>query len=256
MPVTSSQVLVRTPQAAATRYSLLLTTDADEVEAAQRLRHLVFADELGARLDTPRPGLDVDRFDAFCDHLVVRDDTTGEVVGTYRMLPPARAAAAGSLYSDGEFDLAAFAPIRSSLVEAGRSCVHPDHRAGAVVGLVWAGIARYMLLTGNRWLTGCASVPLSDGGALAAGVWDRVLARHLAPEQLRVRPHIPWDVHGATRHRRTSMPPLLRGYFRLGAWVCGAPAFDEAFDCADFPVLLGLDHADDRYLRFFLGGER
>ncbi|WP_093081766.1 GNAT family N-acetyltransferase [Pseudonocardia oroxyli] len=249
--MSTSQVLVTTPEAAATRYSLLLTTDSDDVAAAQRLRHRVFADELGATLHTPTPGHDVDRFDAFCDHLVVREDATGEVVGTYRMLPPQRAAAAGSLYSDGEFDLSALDPIRSSLVETGRSCVAPGHRAGAVVGLVWAGIARYMLLTGNRWLVGCASVPLADGGMLAAGVREKVVAAHLAPEEYRVTPHRPWT--GATPHRTTALPPLLRGYLRLGAWVCGEPAHDPDFDCADFLVLLGLDHADQRYLDFFLG---
>jgi putative hemolysin len=254
--VTSSQVLVRTPPAAASRYSLLLTTDSDDVRAAQRLRHQVFAGELGAVLHSPEPGLDVDRFDAFCDHLVVREDATGEIVGTYRMLPPARARAAGALYAESEFEMDDLAPLRPSLVETGRSCVHPDHRDGAVVGLAWAGLARYMLLTGNRWLTGCASVPLSDGGAVAAGVRDRVLARHLAPEPHRVRPLRPWDPAGVSRPRRAQLPPLLRGYLRLGAWVCGAPAHDPDFDCADFLVLLGLDHMDDRYVRYFLGGAR
>jgi putative hemolysin len=253
--VTSSQVLARTPQAAASRrYSLLLTTDPDEVRAAQRLRHLVFADELGAVLHTPEPGLDVDRFDAHCDHLVVREDGTGEIVGTYRMLPPQRALAAGGMYSEGEFVLDELAPLRPSLVETGRSCVHPDHRDGAVVGLVWAGIARYMLLTGNRWLGGCASVPLADGGGIAATVWDRVLVRHFSPEPYRVQPLRPWNPHGISRPLRAKLPPLLQGYLRLGAWVCGPPAHDPDFDCADFYVLLGLDHMDARYVRFFLGG--
>lgn len=251
--MTSSQVLVQTPQASASRYSLLLTTDSDEVRAAQRLRHRVFAGELGATLHSPEPDLDIDRFDAFCDHIVVREDVTGEIVGTYRMLPPDRARAAGSLYAQGEFVIDALAPLRPQLVETGRSCVHPDHRDGAVVGLVWAGIARYMLLTGNRWLAGCASVPLSDGGATAAGVWDQVRARHMAPEHYHVLPHLPWDPTGIARPGKVALPPLLRGYVRLGAWVCGPPAFDADFDCADFFVLLGLDHVDPRYLRFFLG---
>jgi putative hemolysin len=254
--VTSSQVLVTTPEAAAARYSLLLTTDSDDVEAAQRLRYRVFAEELGAKLDTLRDGLDVDRFDEFCDHLIVRDDESGEVVGTYRMLPPQRARAAGGLYSDGEFDLSAFAPLRDSLVEAGRSCVHPDHRDGGVVGLVWAGIARYLLLTGHRWLTGCASVGLSDGGAQAAGVWETAQAKHLSPADRRVTPHRPWVPADGGTYRRTSIPPLLKGYLRLGAYVCGPPAHDPDFDCADFLVLLGLDLMDERYLRFFLGESR
>ena len=177
IPVTSSQVLARTPQAAASRrYSLLLTTDPDEVRAAQRLRHLVFADELGAVLHTPEPGLDVDRFDAHCDHLVVREDGSGEIVGTYRMLPPQRALAAGGMYSEGEFVLDELAPLR------------------------------------------------------------------------------PWNPHGISRPLRAKLPALLQGYLRLGAWVCGPPAHDPDFDCADFYVLLGLDRMDARYVRFFLGG--
>jgi putative hemolysin len=253
-PVTSTQVLARTPQSdSSTRYSLLLSTEPDEVRAAQRLRYRVFAEELGASLHTPEPGLDVDRFDAFCDHLLVREEGSGEIVGNYRMLPPAAAARAGGLYSEGEFVLDELAPLRSSLVETGRSCVHPDHRNGAVVGLVWAGIARYMLLTGHRWLAGCASVPLDDGGEAASTVWDRALARHLSPEAYRVRPLQPWRPPVLRRPCRVAIPPLLQGYLRLGAWVCGPPALDPDFDCADFFVLLGLDHLDERYARFFFG---
>ena len=228
-----------------------MARDGDEVLAAQRLRHQVFAGELGATLRTPVPGHDVDRFDEYCDHLVVRDDATGEIVGTYRMLPPERAAEAGSLYADTEFDLSALAPLRASLVETGRSCVHPDHRTGAVVGLVWAGIARYLLLSGNAWLAGCASVPLADGGELAAGVWRHVQARNLAPERYRVTPHRPWQPGPAPE--RTVLPPLLRGYLRLGAWVAGPPAHDQDFGVADFFVLLGMERIDQRYLRYFLG---
>ena len=251
--MTSTQVLVRTPEASASRYSLILTTDPDEVRAAQRLRHRVFAGELGATLHTTEPDLDTDRFDAFCDHLVVREDATGEVVGTYRMLPPDRALAAGSLYCENEFTIDSLAPLRPSLVETGRSCVHPEHRNGAVVGLVWAGLARYLLLTGNRWLVGCASVPLADGGHVAAAVRDQVLARHLAPEPYRVRPRQPWIPSSPAGAHPAALPPLVRGYLRLGAWVCGEPAFDPDFDCADFLVLLGLDHLDQRYARYFLG---
>lgn len=245
-------MLARTPEAAS-RYSLLLTTDPDEVLAAQRLRHRVFAGELGATLTGPRPGVDEDRFDAFCDHLLVRDDATGDIVGTYRVLPPARARAAGALYCDGEFDLAALGPLRPRLVETGRSCVHPDHRSGAVVGLVWAGLGRYMVLTGNRWVVGCGSVPLADGGALAASVWEQIQRRHLAPEPYRVRPWRPWEA--AAGAPRQPIPALLRGYLRLGAWVCGPPAHDPDFGCADFLVLLDVERMDERYQRFFLGGD-
>ncbi|MGM1063695.1 GNAT family N-acetyltransferase [Saccharothrix sp. Mg75] len=253
--MTQPQLLVSTGDAAsdAPRYSLLVARDGAEVAAAQRLRHLVFAEEMGAVLRTPVPGHDVDDFDEHCDHLVVRDDRTGDIVGTYRMLPPERAREAGRLYSDTEFDLSRLAPLRPSMVETGRSCVHPDHRNGAVVSLVWAGIARYMLLSGHSWLIGCASVPLHDGGAFAAGVWDVVRTRHLAPEEHRVVPLRAWDVDAVPRTGKAVLPPLLKGYLRLGAWVCGAPALDADFGVADLPVLLGMDRVDQRYLRFFLG---
>ena len=216
-----------------TRYTVGLARSEDDVRAAQRLRHDVFAGEMGALLATPQPGLDVDAFDAYCDHLLVRDTVTGQVVGTYRLLPPERAAIAGRLYSEGEFDLGPLAGIRSSLVEVGRSCVHPDHRDGAVIGLIWAGIARYMIDGGHDWLAGCCSLPLADGGALAAATWERVQAKNLAPEEFRVR-------------------PLLRGYLRLGAWVCGQPAHDPDFGVADLYVLLSMRRVNPRYLRHFL----
>jgi putative hemolysin len=257
--MTSSQLLVSTDQAGAElpadapRYSLLVAHGNQEVVAAQKLRYEVFAEEMGAHLNSPEPGLDVDHFDEFCDHLVVRDDRTGEIVGCYRMLPPERAAQAGSLYSDSEFDLTALTDLRPSLVETGRSCVHPDHRSGAVVSLVWAGIARYMLLSGHRYLAGCASVPLTGSGSYAAGVWDLVRAKHYSDETTRVSPLHPWQVDGVERPDRAVLPPLIKGYLRLGAKVCGPPALDADFGVADFFVLLDLHQVDERYLKFFLG---
>ncbi|MFJ2261488.1 GNAT family N-acetyltransferase [Streptomyces sp. NPDC087844] len=237
---------------APTRYTVTLARDESDVRDAQRLRHDVFAGELGALLATEQQGLDVDAFDAYCDHLLVRDTTTGQVVGTYRLLPPERAAVAGRLYSEGEFDLGPLAAIRSGLVEVGRSCVHPDHRDGAVIGLIWAGIARYMTDGGHEWLAGCCSIPLADGGALAAGTWDRVRDKYLAPEEYRVRPLSPWNSEGVARAGRAELPPLLRGYLRLGAWVCAEPAHDPEFGVADLYVLLSMRRVDPRYLRHFL----
>ncbi|MET7604438.1 GNAT family N-acyltransferase [Streptomyces avermitilis] len=234
------------------RYTVTLARDEADVRAAQRLRHDVFAGEMGALLSTPQPGLDIDAFDAYCDHLLVRDTVTGQVVGTYRLLPPERAAVAGRLYSESEFDLGPLAVVRSGLVEVGRSCVHPDHRDGAVIGLIWAGIARYMVDGGHEWLAGCCSIPLADGGALAAATWDRVEAKHLAPEEYRVRPRLPWNPDGVARPGRTELPPLLRGYLRLGAWVCGRPAHDPDFGVADLYVLLPMRRVNPRYLRHFL----
>ncbi len=234
------------------RYTVGMAASAADLQAAQRLRHRVFAEEMGARLDTPVSGLDVDGFDAYCDHLLVREGR--EVVGTYRLLPPRRA---DRLYADTEFDLGGLAGIRGDMVEVGRTCVHPDHREGAVVALLWAGIARYMVDGGFRWLGGCCSIPLDDGGVAAAEVMDRV---PLGPEEYRVRPRTPWrKPWGGTAVEpsgRFVPPALLRGYLRLGAWVCGAPAHDPDFGTADFFVLLSMAQVDRRYLRHFLGGLR
>jgi putative hemolysin len=251
-------VLLTAPASTGTSgYTLLIADSADQVEAAQRLRHDVFAGELGARLPGAVDGRDIDDFDDYCDHLIVREEATGSVVGTYRMLPPAAAERAGRRYADGEFEMSRLSPLRDQLVETGRSCVHPDHRGGAVVNLMWAGLARYLHLKNLRWLGGCASIPLDDGGELAAGVWARVSAKHMSPPALRVTPRNPW-LTGETPAGDTSIavPPLLRGYLRLGSWVCGEPAYDPDFGCADLYVLFAMDRMDPRYRRHFLGVPR
>jgi putative hemolysin len=256
--MTTSQILATTTsEATAPNYSILLAGTPTEIAAAQRLRHLVFAEEMGAHLHTSVVGLDIDEFDEYCDHLLVREDRSGEIVATYRMLPPHRAAQIGRLYSDGEFDLAGLVDLRDILVETGRSCVHPDHRSGAVINLMWTGIARYLHLHGHRWLAGCASVPVSDGGHAAASVWAVVRDKHLAPPRLRVIPREPYPAGSAPTTDRAKLlaavPPLLRGYLRLGAWIGGEPAHDADFGVADFFVLLSMDRVDTRYLRHFLG---
>jgi len=136
----------------------LAATGAD-VRAAQQLRYLVFHDELGARLPHAESRLDRDRFDTWCDHLIVRDGQDGPVVGTYRMLPGQAARRLGSFYSEHEFELGAVRDL-PELVEVGRACVHPAYRSGAVITLLWAGLARYLHATGARYVMGCASIPI------------------------------------------------------------------------------------------------
>ena len=236
------------------QYTLRLAADAAEVAAAQRLRYEVFAGEIGAQLHTPRPGHDTDEFDAHCDHLIVIDERDGSVVATYRLLPPGRLS---RRYGATEFDLGGLTTIADQLVETGRSCVHPDHRAGAAINLMWAGIARYMHLYNYRYVGGCASVDVRGGDATASAVWSAAQAKHLSPEPWRVTPLRPWmpasGVANAESSARAAMPPLLHGYLRLGAWICGAPAYDPEFGCADFYVLLDVHRISERYMRHFLG---
>ncbi|KUH92576.1 GNAT family N-acyltransferase [Mycobacterium sp. IS-1556] len=241
------------------RYTLLLSTDATLIETAQRLRHEVFTSEPGFALQGNTVGLDADRFDQHCDHLLVREEGSGELVGCYRMLPPAGAAAAGGLYSATEFDVRGLDPLRPGLVEMGRAVVRADHRNGAVVLLMWAGILAYLDRCGYDYVTGCVSVPVrgSEGqvpGAQIRGVRDFVRRRHAAPAQYTVHPYRPVTVDGRRLDdieppARVAVPALMRGYLRLGAQICGEPAHDPDFGVGDFPALLDKRRADIRYLR-------
>ena len=240
--MSAASVLLATDReaSAAPKYTLLLTTDRDLVEEAQRLRYDVFTSEPGYNLATSD---DADRFDEYCDHLLVREDFSGELIGCYRMLPPPAAIAAGGLYTATEFDVRALDALRPSLVEMGRAVVRADHRNGAVVLLMWAGILAYLDRCGYDYVTGCVSVPLHQ----ARGVRDFVLRRYASP--YRVTPYRPVPFDDAPAPGRAEMPPLMRGYLRLGARVCGEPAHDPDFGVADFPALLDKGQADTRYLK-------
>lgn len=254
---TGSVLIAPDPETTATdtpRYSLLLSTDSALIEAAQRLRYEVFSTEPGFALPHAANGRDADRFDQYCDHLLVRDDKSGALVGCYRMLPPTGAIAAGGLYSASEFDVSALDPLRPSLVEMGRAVVRPGHRSGAVVLLMWAGILAYLDRYEYDYVTGCVSVPVRGEGAPGSqirGVRDFVQRRHASPH--RVTPYRPVVLDGKsldeiTPPTRPTIPPLLRGYLRLGARICGEPAHDPDFGVADFPALLCRNAADTRYL--------
>ena len=177
---------------------------------------------------------DVDRFDEFCDHLLVRDDDTGELVGCYRMLAPAGAIAAGGLYTATEFDLRAFDPLRPSLVEMGRAVVRDGHRNGGVVLLMWAGILAYLDRYGYDYVTGCVSVPIGSEsgreapGSQLRGVRDFVRAVTPRRRSIGWYPYRPVLVDGRTLDEippppRPSVPALMRGYLRLGARSVASP---------------------------------
>jgi putative hemolysin len=261
-PMSTASVLIpaerKTRSSAAPRYSLLLSTDPGDIEAAQRLRHDVFGSEPGFALSGQHGGLDADRFDEYCDHLLVREEESGELVGCYRMLSPTGAVAAGGLYIATEFDIRALDPLRPSLVEMGRAVVRHDHRNGGVILLMWAGILAYLDHCDYDYVAGCISVPVVvDGeppGTQIRGVRDFVSRRHAAPADHRVVPRRPVVIDGRPLDdiappTRPVVPPLMRGYLRLGARICGEPAHDPDFGVGDFPALLDKRHADTRYLR-------
>lgn len=229
----------------------------DEVRAAQRLRYQVFAGEMGARLDSGVPGHDVDLFDDFCEHLLVRDEATQTVIGTYRVLTPEQARRVGSTYSDTEFDLTRLRMLRPRMLELGRSCVHPAHRHGGVIMALWKALGEFMLRNQLDTMLGCASIPMLHGGVVsgdvAASIWRQVRERHMAPIEYHVRPRLPLPVENLNDQLPVEPPALIKGYLRLGTKVLGPPAWDPDFNSADLPMLMRLADLPARYRRHFLG---
>lgn len=239
-----------------TGYTIAFAAHQDEVAEAQRLRYKVFADEMGAKLasapvDPLEPGYDIDEYDAYCEHLLVREEGSGRVVGAYRLLPPESARRIGRLYSESEFDLTRLAHLRGGVVEAGRSCVHWDHRNGAVIMLLWSGIARYMKRYGYEHLVGCASVSLRDGGHAAANLYAALKPEEFVAPEYRVFPRVPLPYEHLRNGDDTPVPPLIKGYLRAGAKVGGAPAWDPDFNTADLFMFLPMGALNPRYARHF-----
>ena len=195
----------------------------DEVRAAQRLRYQVFVEEMGARptpLNGAPAGHDIDVFDEFCEHVIVRTaargDEPGQVVGTYRVLTPSAARRAGSFYSDTEFDLTRLRPLRDRMVELGRSCVHADHRAGSVILALWGALAQFMHGNAMETVIGCASISMRDGGHCAASLWARLRETHLASVDCQVRPRVPLPVDDLEQGLEVEPPALINDKFGEG----------------------------------------
>lgn len=237
-----------------TKLHVTLASSESEIVAAQKLRWRVFAEELGAKLPTRTPGIDRDFYDAYCDHLIVRDEAKGCIVGTYRILPPEAARKVGSYYSENEFDLTRFLHLRQHIVEVGRSCIDPDYRTGATIALLWAGLARYMRENNHGYLMGCASIGMQDGGHNAVGIYN-ALGDHMAPVEYRVFPRYPLPLDRIEALQQPEIPPLIKGYMRAGAWVCGEPAWDPDFNTADLLLMLPMGRVDARYSKHFMERE-
>ena len=223
------------------KYQARLSETLAEREAACRLRYRVFNVELGEGLASSRgTGIDEDRFDPFCDHLVVEDRSRGEVVGTYRMQPGPLAASNLGYYSEQEFDFRPYEPVRSEVLELGRAAIAREHRSSEVLTLLWRGIAEYARSCGLRYLIGCSSLNSCD----AAEGWSiyQQLAPFLAPEEMHTQPtrayQLPRTEEPLTGTAK--VPKLLRTYIAVGARICAEPAWDREFGTIDFLTLLDL----------------
>lgn len=231
----------------------------DEVREAQKLRYSVFANEMGARLPATIPGHDIDLFDDYCEHLLVRDGETNAVIGTYRVLTPVQAKRVGGTYTDTEFDLTRLRNMRERMVELGRSCVHPDHRHGGVILALWGALFEFMSRNQLDTMIGCASIPMLHNGIVsgdaAASMWQQLSKSNLASIEFHVRPRLPLPIEELDSNLPVEPPALIKGYLRLGAKILGAPAWDPDFNTADLPMLMQVRDLPLRYRKHFVGIE-
>jgi putative hemolysin len=241
-----------------------LAASSDDIAAVQALRYRIFYETMGAQ---PHTGMrqerrDSDRFDDICDHLMVLDHARGEgadaVVGTYRLIRREAARRCGGFYSAAEYDIARLVTYPGPILELGRSCVDPAYRARAVMPLLWSGIAAYVFHYDIELMFGCASLPGTDPNQLAVPL--SYLCHHcLAPPELRTRalPERYVEMRrldpGSFDLERTLsvLPPLIKGYLRLGGFVGDGAVIDHQFNTTDVCVVVKTDLVAQKYSRHY-----
>ena len=240
-------------------FEIKITRDPDEIHEAQKLRFEVFNLEMKKGLEESyQRGLDVDKFDSICDHLIVRERNQRRVVGTYRLLLGSEARKHLGFYSEQEFNLENIKKLDGELLELGRSCAHKDYRDKALIHLMWQSIAEYVKNHQVHYLFGCASFPTTDPEEVGQSI-ALIKEKYYAPEKFRVEP-VPGmrltglreDVKIADREELFfRLPSLIKGYLRVGALLCGPPALDLEFGTIDLFLLLDVNRASDEYRRRF-----
>ncbi|RMH04920.1 MAG: GNAT family N-acetyltransferase [Planctomycetota bacterium] len=226
-------------------YRLRFAASADDLRAVQRLRYEVFNLELGEGLASAHAeGLDRDRFDPHCRHLMVEHLGSDRVVGTYRLQLAAEAVRAEGLYSATEFDLSTLpAGFLDEAVELGRACIAAGHRDQRVLGLLWKGLANFMLWHRKRRLFGCNSLTSREPAAGLRLFRQLEESGHLHPE-IHVRPLPGLECTGPPAAEEVPLPKLFGIYLRYGARVLGPPAVDREFGTIDFLTSLDLAEVD------------
>lgn len=251
-----------TPAIAGTQ-EIRLANSAAEIDAAQALRYRVFYDEMGAK---PLPDMaarqrDFDHFDTTCDHLVVLDHKEtleSEIVGTYRIMRREHAKRAGGFYTASEYDISRLQKYPGAIMELGRSCVDARYRDRSTMQLLWRGISEYVNAYGVELMFGCGSLPGTDPEKLKVQL-SYLYHYHLAPEQLRTTalPErftnmnlLPKDAFDAKR-AMASLPPLLKGYLRVGGFVGDGAVVDHQFNTTDVCIIVKTDMIAERYTRHY-----
>lgn len=242
----------------------------EEILAAQKLRYRVFYEEMGAKPlgDMQSRKVDYDTLDNFCDHLIVLDKTAltieDSVIGTYRLVRRDAAKRHGGFYSSSEYDISRLLAYPGEILEVGRSCVAPAHRNRPTMQLLWRGIADYIAAHGIEILFGCASLPGTDPKALAVPL-TYLYYYHLAAPYIRTTalPHRYVDMRLmdpaevdpqkgiSSLPPMNLLPPLLKGYLRLGGFVGDGAVVDEQFNTTDVCVIVKTDLIAEKYSRHY-----
>jgi len=234
------------------RYVAGIANTEAAVRATQALRYRVFAQELGANLHSRVEGLDYDSYDDACDHLLVRDRQSGDIVACTRLLTDTAAARVGGFYSEGEFDLDRVLALPGRFLEIGRTCVDPSHRGSVVMATLWNGLAEYVHGGRFDYLMGCASISPGPSGFAVDAVYRQIKPEQFGPATLAVRPRCPVPANLRCVRDESGIPPLLQAYLRLGCWVLGEPCWDQDFQVMDVFILLDLSRLQARYERRFI----
>jgi putative hemolysin len=237
---------------ATAQYSVRLAETDAERTSAFRLRFRVFNLELNEGLESAfEDGLDRDEFDPQCDHLIILECSTGEVIGTYRLQTGRRAHAGIGFYSAREFEFAVYEGFSGAMLELGRACIHPEHRTFEVMNLLWRGIAAYAHVHESRYLIGCTSLTSQDEATGIAAY--RLLEPWLVTPDLRTVPLDAFLLNNVGTGAEVKIPRLLRAYLALGAKICGPPAIDREFKTIDFLTLLDLESLSPSARMRYLG---
>lgn len=229
----------------------------DELYAALKMRHDIFLEELLKK--RRRSGLDMDKFDKLCDHLIIIDKRTDTMIGTYRLQSSLYTR---KWYTATEFHMKHIKKLPGTKLELGRACVHPDHRNGVTIALLWEGITAYIEASGTAYLFGCSSIKTTDRNEIKQIYYYLNQNGHLSHEH-RVRPKGKFLVPGMKRQLRAQpvseimtnvtmkdmIPSLLASYLKVGAKVCGSPALDRNFKCIDFLTLLDVSSLQTQRIR-------
>jgi putative hemolysin len=230
-------------------YTLKTANHLSELVELFRMRHHIFFNETGI---TDDHNLDLDHFDSLCDHLVIRSNATGEICGTYRMLSSENTS---KFYSEGEFNLDDFLKAPGIKLELGRACIHPEHRNGAVIDLLWKGIGEYSKKSNASYLFGCSSV-MTVSPVMSKAIFKTMKTNEMTSEEFSIRPRSKYKMSFSAvtgedifeeKFIMSQIPSLLRSYINAGARVFGKPALDKEFQCIDFFTILNLKEVNSSY---------